>query len=1017
MIPLHVHSNHSLLEGAASIRQLVGRAVEYGLPALALTDTAGLYGAVPFYEAARAAHVKPILGTQLGPAVLLARDREGYAQLCEILTAYHLGTLTLDELGGWPFDFGTEHLFVLSHHVPLLRALARQGLEPLVAMTHHGGPRGRQWAGQAYDCARRLGLKPVAVNPAYFLDPGDHLVHRTLAAIRHNTTVDNLRTDEVAGPEAYLLPPAEYARRYADWPDARNHAAWVAEQCNVELELGRPQFPPFEVPAGETHFSWLWKKTFEGVHTRYQPLTPKIMDRVRYELDIIERLGFAAYFLIVWDIVAFARARGIPIVGRGSAANSVVAYALGITRADPFKYDLYFERFLNMARTDCPDIDLDICWRRRDEVINYVYEKYGGEQVAMIATFNTFKARAALREVAKAHGLMDHEITPVARRIPHYGARDIRRLVAQAPECKGLSFEAEPWRSILAAAERIDGYPRHLSIHAGGLVIAPRALTRYVPLQRATKGLVISQYDMGPIERLGLVKMDLLGHRSLTVLADTVESVRRNRGIELDLESLPDPDPLTGRLIRTGQTIGCFQIESPAMRGLLPKVQADNTDLVIKALSLVRPGPSGSGMKEKFIACRRGLEPPAFIHPAFEEILGDTYGIMLYQEDILKVASALAGMTLAEADALRRAMGKQRSPQAMAQNMKRFMDGARANGVAGPVAQEIWERIANFAAYSYCKAHAAGYGELAYQCCYCKAHFTAEFLAAVLTNRGGFYAPHVYLEEAKRCGVRILPPCVNHSDWAYTAEDDAIRVGLLEVRDLNSASIEAILEAREEGGRFSGLAELRERAGVPHSDAEALFHAGALDGFELPRPQLLWQLRLLYQSERTRQRTETAARSLFAYEAPAPGPALPDYSRKRRLDAEWRALGLFTGADAHPLMYYQGALQEGGPPRVLSADIPHYIDHTVVAAGWLIAQRQHAVKDGRGVMKFITLEDPAGTFEVVFFPEVYQQFGHLLTGCGPFVVTGKVNAEHDAPALIADSVQVVQPNLAEAAGA
>ncbi len=545
MVPLEAHSHHSMLAGTAGVRALVARAVEHGMKALALTDTGGLYGAIPFYKAARAAGVKPILGAKLGPCVVLARDREGYAQLCHIVTAVQLGQADSEKLGAWPFPFGMEHLFVISADPALLTQLHGRGLHPLAALTHYGDARSRYHAAKRYDIAQRLGLRAVAVNPVYFLDPEHYAIHRVLSAIRLNTVAESLPETEAAHPGDYFRTPEAMERLYAEWPGALDCSDWIAEECQIELPLGKPLFPAFPLPDGETPFSWLWKKTFEGIKRRYHPLTPAIIDRVRYELETIDSLGFAPYFLIVGDIVRFARERQIPTVGRGSAANSLVAYALGITRVDPFKYGLYFERFLNPARTDAPDIDLDICWRRRDEIIDYVYQTYGRDRVAMIGTLNTFQARSAIREVAKASGLTDRQINRLARALPPYGAKDIRTMVNTVPECQGIRLDEEPLKSILRITEFIDGFPRHLSIHAGGLVIAPEPLTRFVPLQRAAKGILITQYDMGPVEELGLIKMDLLGHRALTVIDDTIQAVRRNRGRALDIEAIPDADPRT----------------------------------------------------------------------------------------------------------------------------------------------------------------------------------------------------------------------------------------------------------------------------------------------------------------------------------------------------------------------------------------------------------------------------------------------------------------------------------------
>ncbi len=994
MIHLHVHSNHSMLEGTVKPRQLVARAVEHGMKALALTDTNGLYAAIPFYKAARDAGIRPILGAQLGKAVFLAKDREGYGQLCEIVTQVQLGNVQKDALGAWPFSFGGEHLFALSADRAWLEAWRDKGIEPLAAVTHYGDGASRYRASGLHDWARDSGIRAVAVNPVYFLDAGQYEIHRVLAAIRHNTTVGALESGETANPGDWFRSPAMMERLYAGFPGLLDSTDWVAEECQVELALGKPLFPACELPDGETDFSWLWKLTFEGLKRRYHPITPAIIDRTRYELDVIHRLGFAAYFLIVSDIVQFAVAHDIPAVGRGSAANSVVAYALGITRVDPFKYGLYFERFLNPSRTDCPDIDLDVRWDRRDEVLDYIYRRHGADRVAMIATLNTFGARSAVREIGKALGLTERQVDAFARHLPHYAARDLSSVIARIPECRNLRDAGEQFKRIVEIGEFLDGFPRHLSIHACGVLIAPGPITHYVPLQRTTKGLVITQYDMHPIEELGLVKMDILGHRALSVIQDTVQSVRRSRGVSLDIEAIPDADPLTAGYLRGGRTIGCFQVESPAMRGLLQRMQACDVHTLIQAIALVRPGASGSGMKQHFIDRHHGREVVEYVHPSLAQVLSETYGVMIYQEDVLKVAHAVTGMDLAEADALRRAMSKKLGPREMAKSMKSFLERAAGNGVDELSAQTIWELISNFAAYSYCKAHASTYGELSYQCAYLKAHFPADFFAAVLSNRGGFYPPPVYLEEAKRCGISILPPDVQRSEYRYTAENGAVRTGFVEVRNLSQVAIEAILGARRVRP-FENLLELLERTGMSHADAEALFHAGGFDSFSIPRPAQRWQI----ESFRPRTKADASSfqpgqtASLFqGFGKMNPSPfclGIPDYSSRKRIELEWGALGML--GERHPLDFYAARLH--GSALIASSALSAYEGKTVSLLGWPIAERRLALKSGHGVMKFLTLEDFFGVYEAVLFPAAYQRHGHLLSGAGAYRLTGQVQNE------------------------
>jgi DNA-directed DNA polymerase III PolC len=1000
--------------------------VEYGMNALALTDTDGLYGVIPFYKAAREAGVRPILGAQLGRCTVLARDREGYAQLCALATALHLGQSERERPAKWPENgLDLSRLFVMSGDVPTLEALHRAGVSVLAAVEHYGGAASHRRAETMVARAQRMGIPPVAVAPVHFLDPAHWAAHRVLSAIRGNTTVDALGPEDTAPPEAWFRSPRDMERLFAAWPETLDNALWVAEECGVELTLGKPLFPDMPLPEGESAFSWLWKQTFEGLQRCYQPLSPTVLDRVHNELGVIHDLGFAPYFLIVADIVRFAKEHDIPVVGRGSAGNSVVAYALGITRVDPFKYGLYFERFLNRSRSDCPDIDLDLCWRRRDEVIDYVYRTYGANHVAMIATTNTFGARSAVREVAKATGVTGREIALITRVLPHYGAGDIRTLAERVPECRGIRLDEEPLKSILATCEFIDGFPRHLSIHAGGLVIAPEPLTRFVPLQRAAKGIVITQYDMHPVEDLGLVKMDLLGHRSLSVIYDTVASIRENRGVAVDVECLPDPDPLTAELLRTGNTVGCFQIESPAMRGLLRKMGADDTRTLVQAIALVRPGASGSGMKQHFIDRHHGREAVEYLHPALEAVLGDTYGVMIYQEDVLKVAHAVAGMDLAEADALRRAMSKKRGPREMARHMKGFVEKAMAKGVPDDTARQIWELIANFASYAYCKAHAATYGELAYQCAWLKAHFPAEFFAAVLANQGGFYMPAVYLEEARHCGVQTLATDINKSKCAHSVESDGIRVGLCSVKGLSMTAIQAVLEARENES-FSSLAEVLHHTQLHRDDALALCHAGAFDalsdgakdrtgqagrlrygafstlgddeGNPISRAAQLWQLDRIYENKHNK--SETSAIPSVCLVAGA-APTLPGPSARQRCNDQWEWLDMLL--DTHPLRYVLSQLSE----CVLTPShrLADHAGRRVTMTGWPITERRLNTRDGGGYMKFLTLQDVWGVYEAVLFPEAYQSQGHYFAHTGPCILKGEAQLDHGHPVLMVDTVQ------------
>ncbi len=770
-VPLHLHADWSLLEGASTVDEYVRAVAAMGLSACALTDTNALYGAVPFYKAARAAGVRPIIGAEIatgenlssprGRAVFLVRSRRGYANLCRIVTSRQLdGTF---DLAGAAVE-RQEGLTVLSADAAFLRSVAGR-VERLYAELPY--TLSRRALREIFSTARDLKLPLVATGDVHFVDASRHAAHRVLSAIRVNALVDNLAASAFVPETARLMTLREMEAFYRLVPEAIANTLKVAESCEFDFEFGKYRFPHTGVPEGETPFSHLSKIAFEGARERYRPMTPQVVNRLAHELDVIERLNFPEYFLIVEDIVRHARSNGIPIAGRGSAADSLVAYCLGITIVDPIAHDLYFERFMNLSRTDCPDIDLDICWRRRDEVIEYVYRRYGHERVAMISTHVTYQARSAFRDVARVFGLPIEEIDDLSKRLPHYGASDIDEAVRTVPEAADFPVDVEPYRAIVDVAKSIDGYPRHLGVHLGGLVISDEPLTEYLPLQMATKGIVISQYDMGPVEELGLVKMDLLGQRALSVVNEATADASRVYGVSLDPYRLPQDDPQVAALVRRGRTIGGFQLESPAMRNLLQMMRAETKNDLLIGLSLIRPGPAGSGMKEHYVKRRLGLEKPVYLHESMERALAGTYGVMLYQEDILKVAHAVAGFDLAVGDELRKAISKGRSPEAVAALKARFVAGAAERGVGEEAAGLIWEMVSNFAAYSYCKAHATTYAEVSYATMWLKAHYPAQFHAARISNIAGFYHPRVYLEEARRMKVEILGLDVNESEYEF----------------------------------------------------------------------------------------------------------------------------------------------------------------------------------------------------------------------------------------------------------
>lgn len=1100
-VHLHVRSEHSHLYGASRLDELIQAARNLGYHDLALTDRDGLYGSVAFYRKAREADLKPILGVELSqPAhkpsplagegrvrgirpspstltpplsrqgrgsrkatvdadptppgarvVCLARNLAGYRTLCRLTTARHLNpgfdlaeALTADH----------EDIYVLVPDAALLVRLAgRLPPERCFALLEAFGDRSMRLHNAGLARAAEKRKLPLAAGGAVaFHIPGRWPLHRTLRAIGTLKTVSDVPRRELAHPKAYLKGPEEMASLFGRWPEASLNTVRIAADCNLDLPLGRPVFPEADLPQGETPYSHLAKLAFAGLRRRYRPIRPDAVRRLEKELAVIDQLGFADYFLITHDIVSWAQGRGIPCVGRGSAAGSLVAYCLGISAVDPLAYGLLFERFLNLKRADCPDIDLDFCWRVRDDVIDHVYETYGNDRVAMISTHQTFKAKSAFRETAKAHGLSPAEVDRLSRRLPYFSAAGIRDAVLSFPECRDFPVDRADVGRIVEIAALLDGFPRHLSVHVGGLVIADRRLTDYAPLQVATKGVVITQYEADAVEALGLVKMDLLAQRSLSIIRTAVREIAKNHGVRIDPMAIEDADPATAETLRRGDTFGCFQIESPGMRNLLKMMEARGRMDVILGLSLIRPGPASSGMKDRFVRRRRGLEPPEYLHPALKEVLGDTYGVMLYQEDVIRVAHAAAGFTLAQGDRLRKELGKDPPPSKLAEWRTRFIRGAIARGARRTDAETLWQRVAQFAAYSYCKAHACTYGEIAYRATYLRTHWPAEFLAAVLANQSGYYERRTYVEDARRHGVPILGPDVNASDVEPTSERCviepgagapgpvrcapsgspasgtsrvALRLGLMDVRALSERAMARIVEDRKARGPYRSVTDLLGRVPLSQEEARNLALAGGLDSIAANRPQALWQVNT-HLSNRAKAK-DTPLLDEPPTEAADAGPATPDledYPLREKIEIEDEMLGGMTPS-ANPMAVYLKDIadcglwiadrtedkhgsdgtsvsplrEQRGISAVRTVDLLDHADEEVTVCGLLFAERRARTRTGE-FMKFISLEDPWGVVEAVLLPDAYQRLGGRLRTRGPYRVTGTVEAHYGAVSLM-----------------
>lgn len=1054
-VPLIVRSGYSLGRGTTTPDRLLARAVSLGLDAMALTDRDNLYGAVAFLKKAAGMGIHPILGAEISPRegppivpgedgargigrgphavhdslVLLVREPAGYASLCRILTARHLAP---------EFDL----LDRVARHADGLAVLAREP-EALHAL-RDALPRDALYAAVTRparslmeeralrETARRLDVPHVGTIDVSLGTSEDAGTNRVLASVRENDLVSRLDPEQIAPEGSALAGPAAIFSLFADDPGCLIPARDLALSCRFgEADLPRPGslFPKLPLPAGETAYDRLYRMVQDGLRRRYARVTREITQRLSWELEQIDSMGFTDYFVVVGDLTTAARARGIPTVGRGSGASSLVSYLLGITNVDPIRYRLTFERFLHRLRRDLPDLDIDLCWKRRDDVIRYVYETYGADRVAMISVHNHYQSRGAFREAAKALGVTAGTIDRVAQSIPAFSDLPLMEAIRSTPRGRGIDLDDRQIRDACAAADSLIGLPHTLGIHCGGIVIGPGPLDTWVPLEMATKGIVVTQYEMHAVEDVGLVKIDLLGNRALSTIRETLDGIRSTSsdGRAPDLDAIPDPDPETARLLERGETLGCFQIESPGMRNLLRMLRTRGLDGTIAALSLIRPGPAGSGMKERFVRRSRGMEATAYLHPSLESVLGSTYGVMLYEEDVICVASVIGGFDRAVGDLLRRAIGKATAVSAdpslgekplviavgedpwkgaeMRDLENRFIASAVRNSIAPDVAREVWGELARFGSYAFCKAHASGYGVLAYQTTWLKAHHAGAFYAALMNNHQGMYPLRVHVEEARRRGVPLAPPCVHRSAKGWMWDGEVLRCGLGQVKGLSRRTLDAILRERERA-TFEEIPDFLMRTGATMPEAESLILCGALDDVEPgSRTARLWRLRCLARNGAALAKSAAATSSLGI--AAGGAPIWRDFDLEQRVRHELDTLEV--AISAHPVAVLRDALRREG--RALSfvdaTDLSERSGRTAVL-GLVSASRRVATKRAEPML-FLTLEDPSGLAECTLWPDVYARFGRLARESGLLLATGVVETQYGAPTLTVERLDSIVP--------
>ena len=1026
-VHLRCHSSYSFLDGASSVEALAAAAAAQGQDALALTDTGGLYGAVRFWNAARERGIRAIFGCELTlldlpggmvPVALLAEDRTGWTSLCRIVSAA--------QLAGHKGQPQATLAQVASESAGLI-ALSESDDPETLGMLHEvfgdrlyaelvdrWGPEDIARADARAEQAAAQGIATVVTHDVRYARPEDRRLHDVLRCIALGTTVDAAGRRLAANGERWLKGEAELRARLGHHPEAFANARRIADRCVVDLGFGYQRLPGFSVPAGHTAFSFLYTLCGDGARMKYGRVTPKVSRQLAHELDVIDRCGLAEFFLINWDIVRFCNERRIPAQGRGSAADSIVAYVLDITKVDPIAHDLLFERFLTEDSHTMPDIDLDIASNDREEVIQYVYRRYGERYAAMVCNVVTYRPRSASREVAKALGFRDEIIDRLSKLVdtPRYDSRgphgafvtgrDPQTAPAGPEELNAL--ERQRWPLYEALRAEIADLPRHLSIHNGGMLITALPLVDTVPIERATMpGRNVVQFDKRDIEDLGLIKMDLLGLRTLSLIKDCVAMIDELHAVRLDLGTIPLEDPAVYDLLCEVDTIGVFQVESRAQGQALPRVRPRCFADIVVQVAIIRPGPLQGNMVNPYIRRRQGREPVTYLHPLLEPILKETLGVILFQEQILKVAMAVAGFSASEADRLRRAMSRARSSTDMERLREPFVRGALARGLDDPTANEIFRQVAAFAEFGFCKSHAAAFALTAYHTAHLKLYYPAEFVVALLNNQPmGFYSPAVIAGDAKRHGIAVLPVDVGRSAVKAAIEEREggsgaagdlvadrsvtiarhracavhdLRLGLTAVKGLGEEEAGRIVAEREMHGPFRSFDDFARRVGMKEEALRNLALVGAFDRFGEPPRALLWR------AHEAHRGSPAFTRPVLAYPATA-APALPALGEQERAALDYRITGIPIGPQI--MRFYRERLRSRGVGS--SADLQGGAHGQAVQVAGAIVVKQHP-ETAKGHV-FLSLEDEYGLLNVIIRPATYATYKRVVDQGGAVVVGG-----------------------------
>ena len=1060
---LHVHTEYSLLDGMCRIPQLISRAKELGMDSLAITDHGSMYGVIEFYRTAREAGIKPIIGCEiyLAPGsrfgrdvadrnhyhlILLAKNYTGYQNLIHLVTMAHLeGFYYRPRVDKELLEQYHEGLIALSSC--LVGELPRLILEGRL----QDAKKSAQWYQQVFGdfyleiqrqpiaeleqvnqaliaMSEELGIPLVATNDIHYVRREDAKAHDLLLCIGTNSTVNDEKRMKMASDTLYLRSPEEMAELYRDIPQALDNTEQIAGMCDLTLEFGRLHLPEIELPAGKTAYEYLADLCYENLPLYYPQPTEEIKQRLDYELEVIKKTQFANYFLVVWDIISFVKERGILFGVRGSAAASIVLHCLGITAVDPIEHRLVFERFLNLERKEMPDIDLDFQDDRRDEVIAYVSQKYGQDHVAQIITFGTLGAKAAIRDVGRALGMTYSDVDRVARLVPYSPTMTLSRALNENNDLKSIYQDDRIIRNLVDSARKVEGVARHASTHAAGVVISRESLTKYVPLQWGSKvngqESVMTQFSMGDIAEIGLLKMDFLGLANLTILGKAREIIAENHGVEIDLHSIPMDDAKTFALLSSGETTGVFQLEGAGMRRYIKELKPTAFSDISAMVALYRPGPMEH--IPTFIKAKHGLEPIRYPHPALEDILEETYGVIVYQDQVLFIVREFAGYSLGQADIFRKAMGK-KIAEVMKKERRRFIEGARKNGFSANVAEQVFNLIEPFAGYAFNKAHSVSYALIAYQTAYLKANYPAEYMTAFLTIHAD--QPEKVasaVAECRRLGISVQPPNINRSRVNFSIEKGgtapAIRFGLSAIKNVGPGAVEPMVAERDKNGDFKSIEDLCRRCdlrGINRRVIESLIKAGAFDVLGSRAALLSNVSRIISLAQREQHLRESGQVTMFdlwGEEMPVPMASLEleaaeDVPMREKLAWEKELTGVYLSE--HPFSAVAGELS--AETTLVGQIDAELVGQMVDIVGMVGSVRQLFTRDGNPFAS-VVLEDLSGQVEIMVWPKVYADTGEMWQEGNILEVKGKVRIREERVQLSCEEARLYQPTEEKVGG-